>query len=361
MNIEKDLKKDGISVIGPLDALNVTLISKFVSERLVANFPFCGFNYEKLYLKISNIPMYVADIPDTVGVANYFFKNGAIYFKSGISIDAMKKYAVHEFIHAYQEVKDKKNILYRLGLCDFTGFKVYGMALNEAAVQLMASKAIGQPDEQVKYFDIELTTNTPDSYTIICTLVKQLGYIIGENTLYDSTLNSNMKFIKAFISICGENIFFKLQDNLDELLDLEIKVNNLSFKLERKFLSNIASTHIQRKIYKYKSKIKKLFFDTQNLIISSYFNKTFNNLYTEQEVEEYRKKLYNFKDLIGTNEKYTYFNDFYINMMYKLDQKINEINNYSYGLIPYRRNLISLVFAKLSSLTNLGNYSENIQ
>ena len=110
MNIEKDLKKDGITVIKPLDALSVTLIAKFITEKLISAFPFYGFNYNNLFAKISNISMYVADIPSNMGEANYFYKNSSIYFKKELSIDEMKKYAIHEFIHAYQELKDKINI-----------------------------------------------------------------------------------------------------------------------------------------------------------------------------------------------------------------------------------------------------------
>ena len=52
MNIEKDLKKDGITVIKPLDMLNITLIAKFVAEKLLSSFPFYGFNSDKLFIKI---------------------------------------------------------------------------------------------------------------------------------------------------------------------------------------------------------------------------------------------------------------------------------------------------------------------
>ena len=51
MNVERDLKKDGISVIKPLDTLSVTLIAKYVTEKLICAFPFYGFNYNKLFIK----------------------------------------------------------------------------------------------------------------------------------------------------------------------------------------------------------------------------------------------------------------------------------------------------------------------
>ena len=76
--------------------------------------------------------------------ANYFYKNTSIYFNEKIDIDDIEEFAVHECIHYIQEIKDKKNNLIRMGLCDHSDFKVYGLGLNEASVQLMASKVIGR-------------------------------------------------------------------------------------------------------------------------------------------------------------------------------------------------------------------------
>jgi hypothetical protein len=350
MNIEKDLKKDGITVIKPLDKLSVTLIAKFVAEKLISAFPFYGFNYNSLFMKISNIPMYIANIPSTMGEANYFYKNSSIYFKENLSIDDMKKYAIHEFIHYYQEVKDKKNILYKLGLCDFTGFSVKGMALNEGAVQLIASKALKNENEIVKYYDIEFTTNTPNCYPIICTLVSQLAYITGENVLFDSTLNSNNKFAKSFINLCGEKTFYVVQRNLDKILKLEEKMTSLHSKLEKENLSDAFIANVSIKIDGYKKSIKNTFFETQNLIISSYFDNALNNIFSAQEIEDYRKRLYHYKDLLGTSENYIFFNDYYINMMVKLDEKYDKLVNLEASLIPYKRSILQIVFEKLFAL-----------
>ena len=64
MNIENELKKDGITVIKKIDALSVTLIAKFVAEKFVSFFPFSHLNYHDLFVKVARLNMYVADIPD---------------------------------------------------------------------------------------------------------------------------------------------------------------------------------------------------------------------------------------------------------------------------------------------------------
>ena len=63
---------------------------------------------------------------------------------------------------------------------------------------------------------------------------------------------------------------------------------------------------------------------TQNLIISSYFDKAFENISNLEEVENYRRKLYTFKDYLGCTEGYTFFNDYYVNKMEQLENKYNE-------------------------------------
>lgn len=350
MNIEKDLKKDGITVIKPLDALSVTLIAKFITEKLISAFPFYGFNYNNLFVKISNIPMYIADIPASMGEANYFYKNSSIYFKDGLSIDEMEKYAIHEFIHAYQELKDKNNVLYKLGLCDYTGLKVRGMALNEGAVQLATSKALKTENEVVKYYDIEFSTTSSTCYPVICNLVSQMAYITRESVLFDSMFNSNSKFAKSFINLCGENSFYKIQANLDKILQLEEKVSTLSYKLEKEILSEAFIAKASAKIGAYKSLIKHIYFETQELILTSYFNKALNNVYSAQDIEDYRKKLYNYRDLFGTTDNYSFFNDYYINIMAKLDEKYEALDNIELSLIPYHRSIIQIILTKLYNL-----------
>ena len=350
MNIEKDLKKDGITVVKPLDTLSVTLIAKFVAEKLISSFPFYGFNYDNLFIKIVNIPMYIADIPDNMGQANYFYKNSSIYFKNGLTLDEMKEYSVHEFIHFYQEVKDKNNVLYKLGLCDFTGFKVRGMALNEGAVQLIASKALKIKEDSVKYYGIEFLSGSPDCYPIICNLVNQMAYITGENVLFDSTLNSNNKFVKAFTTLCGKKAFEKIQSNLDSILDLEEKIGMLSAQLEDDSFDENFVAKASLKLGTYKNNISKVFFETQELIISSYFDKASDNLYSAQEIEDFRRKLYNYRDLIGSHDNYSFFNDYYINMMTKLDDKFEALNSIDLAVIPYKRSILQIILEKVHAL-----------
>lgn len=99
-----------------------------------------------------------------------------------------------------------------------------------------------------------------------------------------------------------------------------------------------------KKIDELKSEIMLTFMRTQNLIISSYFDKAFENISNLEEVENYRRKLYTFKDYLGCTEGYTFFNDYYVNKMEQLENKYNALEN---GNVE---NAIKLITKKESKL-----------
>ena len=220
--------------------------------------------------------------------ANYFYKNTSIYFNEKIDIADIEEFAVHECIHYIQEIKDKKNNLIRMGLCDHSDFKVYGLGLNEASVQLMASKVIGIKNDFVKYFGISFETNSPSYYPLECCLANQLAYLIGEDILFESTINSNDNFKNKFIESTSIKTFLCVQSALDSILYAEediIKLNNKMMESTKDRCDNII-----RKIEELKNEIMLTFLRTQNLIISSYFNTAFNKISTLEDVEKYRSK-----------------------------------------------------------------------
>ncbi len=359
MSIEKDLQKDGIHVISSLDALSTTLIAKFVAEKFISFFPFSHFRYHDLFVKVSRLNMYIADIPEGMSEANYFYKNSSIYFKKGLSIDEMKELTIHEFIHHFQEIKDNKGNLYRLGLCDFTNMKTHGMALNEAAVQLISSKVLNKPQDSVKYYGIEFSTITPSYYPILCNLMGQMAYLIGESTLYDSTLYSNDKFKNAFIHSTSQSIFSQIEKNFDRILKVEEKIILLTSHLQQDELNDKEIAKASTKIGNYKKIIQQTFIETQNKIFTSYFDKSLHNLYSVQDIEDYRRKLYSYKDLLGTTENYTYFNDYYIYLMTKLDELYEQITGQT-ALVPYKRSLWQIISSKIAKLLRGGTQTQDI-
>ena len=175
MGIESNLRKEGIKVTEELDKIKVNTIAKNVAQKIVAAFPELDFKLGEVFIKLSQLKMYYAEVPKGFSEANYFYKNTSIYFNQEVPIDKIENYAIHECIHYLQERKDKAGFLLRLGLCDLTQYKVHGLALNEAAVQYATAKATKEPKDKEKYYGISFDTISPTCYPLICNLIAQMA------------------------------------------------------------------------------------------------------------------------------------------------------------------------------------------
>lgn len=347
--INAELEKSGIKVICPISTLNINEIATYVAKLLCSKMPELRLNYNAVFTSVARLPMYIAELPAGQSDACYFYKNSSIYFRKGLTFNQIKKLAVHESIHHLQEVKDSKGNLKRLGLCTYLGNKAYGTALNEGAVQLISSFLIDEKKDTVKYYDITFPTDSPSYYPLVCNLVKQIGYVSNFGIMFDSTVYANTSFFDKFISACGESEAFKIQQNLDKLVSYEEKISNLNQKIQTQDLPYRQFKAATDKINGYKEKIRKTFINTQNLIITSFFNKEFRNLYSVTRIEEYRKYLYSFKNLIGTVDGYSFFNDYYIQKMNDLDEKYEAIVN-NKSLTTINRSKLSIFFDSIKRL-----------
>lgn len=365
MSIETDLKKEGIEVIKSLDTLTINSIAKSVAEKLVRRFSEQNLNYDDIFIKLSRLNMYIAKMPAGLSSAKYYYKNASIYFNENIDFSNIDTYAMHECIHHLQELKDDKNNLMQMGLCDFSNSKLPGMALNEAAVQLISSKALNIRPDVVKYFDIDLPTCSPSHYALECNLINQMAYITGDYALYNSTLYSNNSFKNKFISLTSVKDFNAIQNSMDKLLCLEDKLSCLTIKLENTDdTKNISK--LSNKVCELRNKIKQLFIKIQNMILTSYFDTTFKTIFSLEQIENYRRKLYNYKNLIGITSDYTFFNDYYISKMAALELKSNVLENGIYetdknlALVPIKHNLIVTLFRKIKKLFIKNEVYDNI-
>lgn len=327
MSIESDLRKDGIKVVDILDTVSTNQIAHNIAAKLCETFPELCFNENDLFAKLSHLNMYRASMPDGMAEANYFYKNTSIYFNEKIAIEDLEEFAIHECIHYIQEIKDKKNNLIRMGLCNFNNLKIVGMGLNEAAVQYMTSKIIGIEKDYVKYFGISFRTISPSYYPLECNLIEQMAYITGDLVLFNSTLTSNDQFKNKFIELTSQKTYDDVEYYIDQILELE---ENL-IKLDNKFSSfderNKKVDKIVTKTEECKKKIADYYIKAQNLIIKNYFDKSFKCIGNLEELDNYRKNLEYYKDIIGYTDDYTFFDDYYTEKMAALEHKSNILEN----------------------------------
>ncbi len=327
MSLESDLKKEGIEVIEPIDKLITNSIVQNVSRRIIETFPNYNFTRAEICDKLSQLNMYRAKMAEGMAEASYYYKNTSIYFNEHINTEDLEEFAIHECIHYLQEVKDSKNNLLKMGLCNYKNKKPAASGLNEAAVQYISSRIIGIEPDFEKYYNITLYTPSPSYYPLECSLLNEILYFTGSEVLFKSTLFSNDDFKNLVIKKSSEKIYNKLISSFDSLIKLEehlIKQTNKISSLEN---GDSRITSFSNKFSKLKQKISNTYISTQNLIIKEFFENEFNQISNLEELENFRHKIYKFSDILGTVENYSFFDCFYVEMMNKLEHKCNILEN----------------------------------
>lgn len=325
MSTNSRLKKEGIEIVEQLDTLKVNTIAISIASKLCLAFPEHNLNKSELFTSLSRINMYIAKMPEDSAGAKYFYKNNSIYFNKEYDLDEMAKLAMHECIHYIQEFRDANNNLVKMGLynCTFNS----GLGINEATVQLMASEANMCPSTSETYYNVSLNTISPNYYPLECALVNQMAYFTGTYPLFHSTLNSNDVFKNTFILKSNKRAYNTIVKNIDLLLAYENDLNYFASELQ--YANKVSEIKLLNKlIASKKDSITSIFFKTQNLIIESCFISEFNNIRNLEDVKEYKNKLYNFKNIMGSNENYTFYNEFYRKIMESLEKKKEQIEQF---------------------------------
>lgn len=356
-SITKELEKNGIKIICPINTFNVNEIATYVARLLYSKFPELKIDYAATFSKISRLPMYIAEMPYGMSDACYFYKNESLYFRKGLSFDTIKKLAFHELLHHFQEIKDSYGKLHRLGLCTYTNLSAYGNALNEASVQLMSAYATGEKKDTVKYYGVTFPTDSPTYYPMLCNLVKQIGYACGFSLLFESTFYANDAFFDKFKECFGEKTAFKIQQNFEKLMMTEEKIIKLNSKIQTEDMSYIKFKKASDTVTKYKDDIKNTFLATQNLIVTSFFEIKMKAIVNANDVEETRKYLYSFTNLIGMSDGYTFFNDFYVKTISELDARYEQITNPAVPIVV-KKSAFSHIIESLKRIFTLNKANE---
>ncbi len=325
MSIKSILKNEGINIVRELNTREVKTIAKDIAIKLCLAFPEHNLSRQSLYESLSTVKMYLANLPKDFSGAKYILENNSIYFNSTLPFEEIPNTAMHECIHFIQHYNSNSHF----GL--YVSQK--GLAINEAAVQLMASEANMHETVEVKYFDISLKTNSPDYYPLECALLNQITYFTGTYPLYNSILFSNDIFKNTFIAKFNKKLYYFIIKKLDSLLSLENELNSyieeLSYATEEKSIKNLT------KLINYKKgKITTLFFQTQNHVMRSCFNCEFNKLKSLEEIHDFKNQLYDYKNIIGFNDNYSFYNDFYCSMMNIIETKKDYIKEHGAISLP---------------------------
>ena len=323
MNIEKDLVKDGIIVTEKIDTDIILNITQNISKKIVNTFPNFNLNADEIFSKLFSLNMYKANMPDGMAEANYCYKNSSIYFNSHIANEDLEEFAIHECLHFLQEVKDENDNISRMGLSTYHNSKPIGTGLNEAAVQYISAKIIGIEPDFEKYYDINIFTPSPSYYPVECALLNELIFIVGEDLLFKSTFFSTDDFKDAIIARSSKRTFNIIQKTFDDILNFEEHI----IVLTNKSLESNKNNKFQNEILKYRQKIKNSFINCQNSIVKDFFDKDYKNITNLENLDNFRKRLTKFDQYVGKVSGYKFYENYFIEMMNKLEHKSNVLEN----------------------------------
>ena len=341
MSGKRNLEEMGIKVMDKVEDLIIIEISNQVTNKLTKTFPKCNFGYLDLYKKLLDTPMYYAEIPDGLSKANYNYKNGDLYFSQDIDVFDIDQYVFHECIHKLQERRDKKGNLTRMGICEVNELSVKGAALNEGAIQYITSNAFELPKKMVTIYGITIPSRT-EYYPILTNIISQLVYLLGEDILVDSTVMGNEEFKIKIIDDIGETEYNCIEKNLNEIL----KAKDCIYELQK---NNVISHEISEKIFENTELIKSLYFETQNIIFSSYFDRMLKRCENDIEISFIRKKLYSYKSLVGMSQNYKDFDEYCIDFEKRAQARTQQLKNKK-SLIVISNNIIFKIFRKIKQL-----------
>lgn len=331
MSISSTLKNEGINIVGKLNTLEINKIASNISEKITSAFPEHNIDKQDLFDSITKLDMYIAEMPNDMAMAKYFYKNNSIYFSKNMDLEDLNTLAIHESLHFIQEVKNKRGKLLRLGLYNMKGTADDGMALNEAAVQHMAAVATNSPLDTVKYYNMELSTESPDFYPLQTALLNEMIYFTGSYPLYHSTLYSDDIFKNTFIAKSSSKAYSEIEKNFDLICEYESRLSNEIYNLSICSEDNSSINkvrNINSKIENLKQIIFEKTLETQNTIILNCFNSELNSVRTLEDVEEFEYKLDDFKSLLINTENYNFYNDFSADIIRQVQEKKEFILKY---------------------------------
>ena len=125
----------------------------------------------------------------------------------------------------------------------------------------------------------------------------------------------------------SEKTYDEVEYCIDQILEIEENIIKLSNKFASYDERNKKVDKIVAKTDNCKTKIADYFTKAQNLIIKNYFDKAFKNISNLEELDNYRKNLEHYKELIGRTDDYTFFDDYYTEKMSALEHKSNVLEN----------------------------------
>ena len=332
MQINKYFKELNIVPISEVDIREKCEFANEVAMVMVDKLAAYNLDYLKIVDILQHTEMYIAKIPKNLSPVNYSYLDGKMYISEDIKLDIRNEFVLHEAIHRIQEYRNKKEKLIQLGLCDVMETKIKGLALNEAAIQYIVHRILNGESKIIDIYGMKVPTLSKDYYPILTNLIEQIAFLMGEDKLIDSTINSNNEFKYETIDMLGEDTYNAIETSFEQILEAKNKI-----------LKNKDKSIIDENI----DLIKNVYINIQNKIMTSYFNKEFKRIKSMEQLNSFSAKLLDYKDYIGSDEAQALYIDYYKAMKEQIKKKEQSFINKS--LVVVKENRFVNIFNRLKN------------
>lgn len=334
MNIQKKLSRLGIEVLEEVEKKDVNYIAHYITNVATETFPVLQDQYNEILAKILNCKMYYARVGENIAAVNYVYDDDSIYIDENINVFEPNEQLFREVIHYLQVRRNNKGKIKTMGLCRFSEFSIKGLGINEGIVQYMASKMFNNEKMHINKYGIYLTTISPTQYPMITSLVEQIVYLLGENSLVKTTVGLDSGFEDEFFNTFEEkgNTIIK---NIDRILDLK---SELSLQENGKNIDML------------ETEVANLYLNTQEIMLKKYYNNIIPRLIKIEEVDFYIEKFLSNEKVCGIKDDLEFINafkEFKDEIIKKFDKQLMKISRERGKNTLSKYNKIGALFGKV--------------
>lgn len=343
MNFNKLTKTDGLSNFEKFSEFQVNKLCTNVAKNLSMFFKDFGLSEEHLFNVLTTLNMYSADFVETNISAKYHLKSNTIFINRNLDLCCPDSVLIHECIHFLQSEIEKDKIV-RMGLYNIKSYRNKGLALNEAAVQIITGQILNIKPSTLTYFGLKFITPSPEYYPLETALLRQMSYFTGTYPLFYSTIYSTDLFKDVFSNITSKKLYEDISNNLNKLIELQDKF----LKIQEENTNEEKKESLKDS---FKRDIQWITANIQKNIFKNAFKKQFKRIQNLQDIQNFRTSLLNFNNYlieIPEDNSFEQFRDSItadlISLEIELEQKgyientdinksLSPINNYSFSFI----------------------------
>lgn len=338
MNIQKKLTRLGIDKVEEVEKKDINYLAHYIANKLTKTFPFLQEQYNEILAKILNCKMYYAKISDDIAKVDYIYEDNSIYIDENMNIFEPNEQLIHEIIHYLQVTRKNNGKIKQMGLCNFGDFAITGLGINEASVQYISARTVNNEKQHLQIFGTNIKTISPKFYPMLTNLMEQLIYLIGENNIIKSTISPDNEFDDIFYNTFEEKGSHIIK-NFDKILEIKNKLHEINNQ-EKEELEKTAS---------------RLYIETQNLMISKYYEQIVPRLTKIEEIDFYIEKFLNHQKIIGIVEEdrfntNSFYDKYKEEIMQKFDKQLMKISkDRGKNTLSIYNNVLGRFFKKIIS------------